>query len=110
MNPVVRLGLTQPKVQVVQGLQGVGLLIDEEKKPFVFHLGQAAYGAAAQLPLAYFAVPGFVQRITGGIGRDKRWQHTQKLLVCQSGRSEKLSWSVFQSGVSEHAVIIHYLR
>src|SRR2546422_590202 len=47
MDPVVRLGLTQPKVQAVHGLQGVGLLIDEDKKQFVFHLGQAAFGAAA---------------------------------------------------------------
>ena len=100
MNPVVRLGLAQPKVQAVHGLQGGGLLIDEDKKPCVFHLGQAAFGAAAQLPLAYLAVPGFVQRLTSGISRDKRRQHTQKLVVCQSGRSEKLARSVFQSGVS----------
>jgi hypothetical protein len=32
MNPIVRLGLTQPKVQAVQGLQGVGLVIEEDKK------------------------------------------------------------------------------
>src|SRR5256885_15364718 len=100
MDPVVRLGLTQPKVQAVHGLQGVGLLIDEDKKQFVFHLGQAAFGAAAQLPLAYFAVPGLVQRITSGRSRDKRRQHTQKLLVGQSSRGEKISWSVLQSSVS----------
>ena len=94
MHPIVRLGLTQPKVPAVQGLQGVGLLIDEDKKPFVFHLGQAAFGAAAQLALANFAVPGFVQRITSGISRDKRRQHTQKLLVGQSSRGEEIAWSV----------------
>ena len=94
MNPVVRLGLTQPKVQAVHGVEGVGLLIDEDKKHFVFHLGQAAFGAAAQLPLAYCAVPGFVQRLTSGISRDKRRQHTQKLLVGQSSRGEEISWSV----------------
>src|SRR4029453_1172151 len=96
MNPVVRLGLAQPKVQAVYGLQGIGLLIDEDKKQLVFHLGQEAFGGTAQLPLAYFALPGFVQRITSGISRDKRWQHTQKLLVGQSSRGEKVSWSVFQ--------------
>jgi hypothetical protein len=85
----------------MHGLQGGGLLIDEEKKPLVFHLGQAAWGAAAQLPLAYFAVPGFVQRITSGISRDKRWQHPQKLLVSQSSRGEKVSWSVLQSSVNQ---------
>src|SRR5580765_2372422 len=110
MNPVVRLGVAQPKVQAVYGLQGSGLLIDEEKKQLVFHLGQEAFGATAQLPLAYFALPGFVQRITSGRGRDKRWQHTQKLLVGQSSRDEKVSWSVFQSSINEHAMIIHYLR
>src|SRR5262245_49315614 len=100
MNPIVRLGLTQPKVQAMHGLQGVGLLIDEDKKQCVFHLGQAAFGAAAQLPWAYFAVPGFVPRITSGISRAQRWQHTQKLLVGQSSRGEKVSWSVLQSSVS----------
>ena len=110
MNPVVRLGLTQPKVQAVHGLQGVGLLIDEDKKQCVFHLGQAAFGAAAHLPLAYLAVPGFVQRITSGISRDKRRQHPQKLLVGQSSRGEEIAWSVLQSSVSEYARIIRYLR
>jgi hypothetical protein len=37
MNPVVRLGLTQPKVHAVHSVQGVGLLIDEDKK-FVVQL------------------------------------------------------------------------
>src|SRR5262245_65871331 len=97
MNPVVRLGVAQPKVQAVHGLQGIGLLIDEDKKPLVFHLGQEAFGATAHLPLAYFALPGFVQRITSSIGRDKRWQHTQKLLAGPASRGEKLSRSVVQS-------------
>src|SRR5215467_16279684 len=89
MNPVVCLGLAQPKVQAVHGLQRIGLLIDEDKKPLVFHLGQEAFGAPAHLPLAYFALPGFAQRITSGIGRDKRWQHTQKLLAgCLTDKSE----------------------
>jgi hypothetical protein len=95
MNPGVRLGLAQPKVQAVHGLQGIRLLIDEDKKSLVFHLGQDAVGATASLPLAYFALPGFIQRITSGIGSNKRRQHTQKLLVGQSGRGEKLSWSGF---------------
>src|SRR5262245_47506137 len=43
MNPVVRLGLAQPKVQGVHGLQGICLLIDEDKKQLVFHLGQEAF-------------------------------------------------------------------
>ena len=38
MNPVVRLGLAQPKVQAVHGLQRIGLLIDEDKKQLVVHL------------------------------------------------------------------------
>jgi hypothetical protein len=95
MNPVVRLGLTQSKVQAMHGLEGIGLLIDEDKKQFVFHLGQETFGAPAHLPLAYFAVPGFVRWITRGIGRDKRWQHPQKLLLGQSSRGEKVSWSIF---------------
>src|SRR5262252_2145171 len=100
MNPVVRLGLAQPKVQAVHGLQGIGLLIDEDKQQLVFHLGQEAFGATAHLPLAYLAVPGFVQRITSGIGRSKRWQQLHKLLAGQASRGEKLSWSVFQSSIS----------
>src|SRR5215831_14756979 len=100
MNPVVCLGLAQPKVQAVHGLQGIGLLIDEDKKQLVFHLGQEAFGATAHLPLAYFALPGFIQRITSGIGRDKRWQYTQKLLVGQASRGEKVSSSIFYSSIS----------
>ena len=32
MHPVVGLGLTQPKLQGVHRLQGVGLLIDQDKQ------------------------------------------------------------------------------
>src|SRR5262249_8662368 len=100
MQPVVCLGLAQPTVPAVQGWQGMGLRRDEEKKPLVFHLGHEAVGATAHLPLAYLAVPGFVQWITSGIGRDKRWQHPQKLLAGQASRGEKVSWSVLQRSIS----------
>jgi len=30
----------------------------------------------------------------------KRWQQLHKLCVCQSGRGQKLSWSVFQSSIT----------
>ena len=100
MHPVVTLGVAQPTGQAGHGLQGGGLLIDEKEKPLGFPRCQPAFGTTTSLSLAYGALPGCVQRITGGRGHDKRWQHAHKLVMGQSGRGEELSWSVFQSGVS----------
>ena len=94
MPPGVRLGWTQPQVQAGQGVQGGGLLRDEEKPPWVFPLGPAALGAAAHLPLAAWAVPGLVQRLTRRLSRAKRRQHTQTLLGGPSSRGEEIAWSV----------------
>jgi hypothetical protein len=54
MHPVVGLWLTQPKLQAVHRLQGVGLLIDQDKEKLGFDLRQCPCGAAAALSLTGF--------------------------------------------------------
>ena len=94
MNPVVGLGLAQLELQAVHGLQRIGLLVDKDKEQLVFHLRQAAFGAAAALALAHLAFPSLLWRIENSIGRSKGREQTRKLVVCQSGRGEELSRSV----------------
>src|SRR5256886_9527728 len=48
MKPVVGCGLTQPKLQAVHRLQGVGLLIDQDEEELVFALRQCPCGAAGR--------------------------------------------------------------
>src|SRR5215510_1687616 len=110
MNPIVGLGLTQLKGQAMHSLEGIGLLIDENKEQLIFQLRQATFRATPNLAAACVAIPGFVQRIAGGIGGLKGWQQQQKLFMCQSSCAQKLSWPIFQGGISYHTVIIHYLR
>ena len=81
-------------MEAVHGVQWIGLLVDEDEEQLVFHLRQEAFGAAAALALAHLAFPGLVWRIEEGRGRSKGRQHTRKLVVRQSGRSQKLSRSV----------------
>ena len=82
MNPEVRLGLTQPKVQALHCLEGIGLLIDENKEQLVFSLRQETFRAPSNLAAACFAMPGLLPRIAGSIGSLKGGQQPQKLVVC----------------------------
>jgi hypothetical protein len=47
MHPVVGLWLIHIKLQSVHRLQGIGLLIDQNKQEFVFKALQDAFGTAA---------------------------------------------------------------
>ena len=67
---------------------------DEDKKPFVFHLWQGTGGPTTGTPLARLALQGLFWRIQQRIGGGKRREQTRKFCVRQSGRREKLSWSV----------------
>jgi len=72
MNPVVGLWLTQPKLQAVHRLQGVGLLIDQDEEKLVFALRQCPCSATADLPLTGFPFLREVRGILFLIGRLKR--------------------------------------
>ncbi|HJX77630.1 MAG TPA: hypothetical protein VJ369_05010 [Glutamicibacter sp.] len=76
------------------GVQGMGLLGDEEKEQLVCHLRPAAFGATAALAVASLACPGLVWRREDRLGRSKGWQHTGELVVPQAGRRQELSRSV----------------
>jgi hypothetical protein len=69
-------------------------LEDEDKKQFVFHLWQGPGGPTTGTPLARHALQGLFWRIQQSIGSSKRREQMRKFCVCQSGRREKLSWSV----------------
>jgi hypothetical protein len=66
----------------------------EDKKQFVFHLWQGPGGPATGTTLARRALQGLLWRIQQSIGGGKRREQTRKFCVRQSGRREKLSWSV----------------
>ena len=67
---------------------------DEDKKQFVFHLWQGTGGPTTGTTLARRALQGLFWRIQQSIGGGKRQEQMHKFCVRQSGRSEKLSWSV----------------
>jgi hypothetical protein len=74
MNPVVGLRLTQIKLQCVHRLQGIGLLIDQNKQQFVFKALQHPFGSAACAALPEFAFARALARIQVSVGSLKRWQ------------------------------------
>jgi hypothetical protein len=74
--------------------KGLVFLEDEDKKQFVFHLWQGPGGPTTGTALARRALQGLVWRIQQSIGSGKRREQMRKFCVRQSGRREKLSWSV----------------
>jgi len=94
MHPVVGLGLAQLAWSAMHGLSRIGVLEDEETQPFVFHRWQGPGGPTTGTTLARRALQGLVWRIPQRIGGGKRRKQMRKCCVRQSGRSEKLSWSV----------------
>lgn len=94
MNPIVGLGLAQLKLQAVQGLERIRLLVDEDEEQFINHLRQAAFGPPTALPLPPFACPRLVRRIDHGISCRKGGQQLRKLFLCQASRGQKLSRSI----------------
>ena len=68
------LRLTQPKLERVHRLQGMGVLIDQNKQEFIFKALQDAFGTAACAALAWG--PGTCQlgRLPAFIGTLKRRQ------------------------------------
>ena len=67
---------------------------DENTKQFVCHLWQGTGGPTTGTTLARLALPGLFWRIQQRIGGGKRREQTRKFCVRQSGRREKLAWSV----------------
>src|SRR4030095_5480454 len=95
MHPVVGLRLTQPTLQAMHRLQGVGLLIDQDEEKLVFTLRQCPWGAATDLPLTGFP---FLRQVRGRlflIGRLKRKQQLLKLVQLEPSCSQKFTWFVF---------------
>ena len=95
MNPVIGLGLTQPKLQAVHRLQGVGLLIDQDEEELVFDLRQCPCGAAADLPLTDFPLRRQVRGILFLLGHLKRRQQLLKLVQLEPSCGQKFTWFVF---------------
>jgi len=94
MHPGVGLGLAQLALSAMHRLARIGFLEDEDKKPFVFHLWQGLGGPPTGTPLAQRALQGLCWRIPQSIGSGKRREQLRTFCVRQSGRCEKLSWSV----------------
>ena len=110
MKPVVGLGLTQPKLQAVHRLQGIGLLIDQDEEELVFDLRQCPCGAAADLSLTSLPCLRQVRGILVFIGRLKRWQQLLKLVHLEPSCGQKFTWSVFQLVMDQHVLSITYFR
>ena len=89
------LRLTQTEVQALHSLQGMGFLINQNEQQLLLHLRQNAFGSAAELALAHLTFQSLVRRIQGRLGGGKCRQQTGKFFVPQSGRSQKISGSVF---------------
>ena len=72
MKPIVGLRLTHIKLQSMPRLQGIGLLIDQNKQKFVFKALQDTFGPAAGATLAWCAGAAQLVRIPLCIGTLKR--------------------------------------
>jgi hypothetical protein len=86
MHPVVGLWLIHIKLQSVHRLQGIGLLIDQNKQEFVFKALQDAFGTAACAVLSWFTGTCQLVWIPFFIGPLKRRQQLVKLVQCSAGR------------------------
>jgi len=78
----------------MHGWSRLGFLKDEDKKQFIFPLGQGPGGPTTGPPLARRALQGLVWRRQQRSGGGKRREQTRTFCGRQSGRREKLSWSV----------------
>ena len=94
MKPGVGLGLAQLEWSAMQSLQRMGCLKDEDQKPCICHLWQGPSGPTTGTPPARRALLGLFWRRPQSIGSGKRREQIRKFCVRQSGRREKLSWSV----------------
>ena len=65
MDPVVRLGLTEAKMQSQQGLEFIGLFIGENEKEFVLHRMEFAVGSSSGLTSSWLSFDGGV--LGGGV-------------------------------------------
>ncbi len=110
MKPLGGLGVAEFKVQAVQGLQRIRLLIDAEEQQLIDHLRQAALGPTAPLPLAPLAFPCLVWRIADGIGRRKRGHQARKFCGRQARRGQQLSRSILSRRIGQHLASRHYPR
>src|SRR5215813_13057584 len=105
MNSVVGLGFTQPKLQAVHRLQGVGLLIDQDEEELVVDLRHCPCGAAADLPLTSLPFLRQVRGILFLIGRLKRRQQLLKLVQLEPSCDQKCTWFVltrYRSACAEY--------
>jgi hypothetical protein len=80
MHPIVGLRLTHLKLQSLHRLEGMGLLIDQNKQEFVFTVLQAPFGPASCAALSWLTGTRQLVRIPLCIGALKRRQQLLKLV------------------------------
>src|SRR6266852_713410 len=86
MNPIVRLGLAQFKMQRMHGLERMGFLVDQNKQELVGITLEPTLRASTCTALPWLAFACAITRVTFFIGALKGWQQRQKLFQREAGR------------------------
>ena len=106
MNPVVHPGLTQIKEFAHDGLEGIGLEVNQDKQEFIFGPMQASLATPARGPLTGLTLGGSVCGVEPLISPWEGRQQALKLRERQAGEGKKLAAVGLECFVCDHAFII----
>ena len=106
MNPIIDSGRTQVKEFAQDGLQGIGLEVDQQKQELIRGLRQPAFATAANRTLAGLALGGLVCGVEFLMRLGKGSQQALELRERQARESQKLSPVSLKCFVCDHAFIV----
>jgi hypothetical protein len=106
MNPIIHLGRTQAKEFGHDGLQRIGLEVDQEKQELILRLLQAAFATPTNRTLARLASGGLVCGVVLLIRLRKGSQQTLELRERQAREGQKLSAVRLERFACDHAFML----
>jgi hypothetical protein len=106
MYPLIHPGLTQVKELAQDGLQRIGLEVDQKKQGLILGVPQSPLGTAADRTLAGLAGGGLVCRVESLVRPGKGSQQTVELRERQARESQKLAAVGPECFVGDHAFIL----
>ena len=106
MQPVVCPRLAQPKQFAQDGLQGIGLEIDEQEQQLLLWRVQHPLAAATREPLAGLACQGLVGEVKSFVARRERGQQLLELGKRQPGEGQQLPTIALKFRKRHHEAVL----